>query len=68
MGWQVIFVPRSESDFTNIVRYILGRSSSGTFSNLADGSTLTVGNNSFQANYEGGEGNDLTLTVVPQAH
>ena len=38
---------------------------SGNFRNLADGSTLTVGNNTFQANYEGGDGNDLTLTVVP---
>ncbi len=37
----------------------------GTFSNLANGSTLTVGSNTFQANYEGGDGNDLTLTVVP---
>jgi len=37
----------------------------GTFSNLADGSTFTVGSNTFQANYEGGNGNDLTLTVVP---
>jgi hypothetical protein len=37
----------------------------GTFDNLADGSTITSGNNTFQANYEGGDGNDLTLTVVP---
>jgi autotransporter-associated beta strand protein len=37
----------------------------GTFSNLADGSTVTIGNNTFQASYEGGDGNDLTLTVVP---
>jgi autotransporter-associated beta strand protein len=37
----------------------------GTFSNLANGSTFTIGNNTFQANYEGGDGNDLTLTVVP---
>ena len=36
---------------------------SGTFANLADGSTITVGNNTFQANYEDGDGNDLTLTV-----
>jgi len=36
----------------------------GTFSNLPDGSTITVGSNTFQANYEGGDGNDLTLTVV----
>ena len=37
----------------------------GNFANLADGSTVTIGNNTFQANYEGGDGNDLTLTVVP---
>jgi hypothetical protein len=37
----------------------------GTFSNLPDGSTITVGSNTFRADYEGGDGNDLTLTVVP---
>lgn len=37
----------------------------GTFSNVGDGSTVTVGSNTFQADYEGGDGNDLTLTVVP---
>ncbi len=37
----------------------------GTFSNLADGSIFTVGSNTFLVNYEGGDGNDLTLTVVP---
>jgi autotransporter-associated beta strand protein len=36
----------------------------GAFANLPDGSTITVGSNTFQANYEGGDGNDLTLTVV----
>jgi autotransporter-associated beta strand protein len=36
----------------------------GTFGNLPDGSTFTVGNNTFQASYEGGpNGRDLTLTV-----
>jgi hypothetical protein len=25
---------------------------------------VTIGSNTFQANYEGGDGNDLTLTVV----
>jgi hypothetical protein len=35
----------------------------GTFSNLADGSTLTIGSNTYQVSYEGGDGNDLTLTV-----
>ena len=37
----------------------------GRFANLPDGGTVTVGSNTFQANYEGGDGNDLTLTVVP---
>jgi autotransporter-associated beta strand protein len=37
----------------------------GTFSNLADGSVFGSHGNNFQANYEGGDGNDLTLTVVP---
>jgi autotransporter-associated beta strand protein len=37
----------------------------GTFANLPDGSTITIGANTFQASYEGGDGNDLTLTVVP---
>lgn len=37
----------------------------GPFSNLPDGSILAVNGNNFQADYEGGGGNDLTLTVVP---
>jgi hypothetical protein len=37
----------------------------GTFGNLADGSTFTIGSNTYQADYQGGDGNDLTLTVVP---
>jgi hypothetical protein len=38
---------------------------SGTFGNLSDGGIFRAGENMFQANYEGGDGNDLTLTVVP---
>ena len=38
---------------------------SGTFANLPDTGTITIGSNTFQADYEGGDGNDLTLTVVP---
>lgn len=36
----------------------------GTFANLPGGTTFTAGGNSYQASYEGGDGNDLTLTVV----
>ncbi|MBA3830877.1 MAG: hypothetical protein H0X34_03080 [Chthoniobacterales bacterium] len=38
---------------------------SGTFTNLLDGAILAVNGNNLQANYEGGDGNDLTLTVLP---
>ena len=38
---------------------------SGTFANLPDGSTFTAGANRFQVSYSGGDGNDLTLMVVP---
>ena len=38
---------------------------SGTFSNLPDGAIVNVNGNNLQASYEGGDGNDLTLTVVP---
>ncbi len=37
----------------------------GTFANLADHSTVNVNGNTFEADYEGGDGNDLTLTVQP---
>jgi len=48
-----------------IIRNTAATPISGTFSNLPDGEPITVGSNTFQANYEGGDGNDLTLTVVP---
>jgi autotransporter-associated beta strand protein len=38
---------------------------SGTFANLSDNSIFTAGPNTYQASYSGGDGNDLTLTVVP---
>gem|GEM_PF-5336783 len=36
-----------------------------TLSNLADGGVVNVNGTNLQANYRGGDGNDLTLTVVP---
>jgi autotransporter-associated beta strand protein len=38
---------------------------SGSFSNLPDGGIVTINGNNLQASYSGGDGNDLTLTVVP---
>lgn len=37
----------------------------GNFANLPDGSTVVVGANSYKFSYSGGDGNDLTLTVLP---
>jgi fibronectin-binding autotransporter adhesin len=37
----------------------------GNFSNLPDGSTFTSNGNTYQVSYEGGDGNDFTLTVIP---
>ena len=36
----------------------------GNFGGLPDGGRVIVGNNTYSVNYEGGDGNDLTLTVV----
>ena len=38
---------------------------SGTFSNLPNGGIVNENGNNLQASYTGGDGNDLTLTVVP---
>jgi autotransporter-associated beta strand protein len=37
----------------------------GIFNNLPDGGIVNVNGNNFQASYTGGDGNDLTLTVIP---
>ncbi len=37
---------------------------SGNFNGLVEGSTITVGNNTYQVSYAGGDGNDFTLTVL----
>jgi len=39
---------------------------SGAFSNLADNSIFSNNRNTYEVSYEGGTGNDLTLTVVPE--
>jgi len=54
---------------SGLVLTLIGNTSadpiSGTFSNLPDGSIVTINGNNFQASYSGGDGNDLTLSVVP---
>jgi hypothetical protein len=36
----------------------------GSFKRLPDGAEVSIGRNNFQVSYSGGDGNDLTLTVV----
>jgi autotransporter-associated beta strand protein len=67
---QILFSDRSTSvlplgTIFTVIENTFTTPIAGTFANLPDGGTVTVGNNTFQANYEGGDGNDLTLTVVP---
>jgi hypothetical protein len=51
-----IFTVISNTAATPIVR---------TFHNLANGKIILVNGSKLQASYSGGDGNDLTLTVVP---
>ena len=48
-----------------VISNTAGTPISGTFANLADGSIINAAQNRLQVSYEGGNGNDLTLTVVP---
>jgi len=48
-----------------LISNISASPTSGTFSNLPDGGIVTINGNNFQASYTGGDGNDLTPTVVP---
>ncbi|PYK12104.1 MAG: hypothetical protein DME65_05105 [Verrucomicrobia bacterium] len=50
----IVFTPISNTSPTPIA---------GTFSNLPDGATFSSNGNTYQVSYEGGDGNDLTLTV-----
>ena len=69
-GAQFAFQPRGNQTLTlgtvfTVLNNVSAAPISGTFANLPDNSTFTVGPNNYQASYEGGDGNDLTLTVVP---
>jgi autotransporter-associated beta strand protein len=69
-GAQFAFQPNGNHALTlgtvfTVLNNVSAAPISGTFANLPDNSTFTVGRNNYQASYEGGDGNDLTLTVVP---
>lgn len=67
-GAQFVFVPLGQSKLpAGTVFTIISNTAvtpiSGTFANLSDGMTFTGNGNTYRANYESGDGNDLTLTV-----
>lgn len=49
----------------NVINNTSATAIAGTFTDLPDGAIFTARGNTYQVNYEGGDGNDLTLTVVP---
>jgi autotransporter-associated beta strand protein len=70
VGAQTLFADLGNGTFTvGSVFTVIDNTSAtpiaGTFSNLPDGSTFTSNGNTYQVNYDGGDGNDLTLMVVP---
>jgi len=69
-GAQLFFDPLNASPVTVGTVFIAisnsaGTPIAGTFANVPDGGIITIGPDTFQASYEGGDGNDLSLTVLP---
>ncbi|MDQ3413948.1 MAG: hypothetical protein M3480_03075 [Verrucomicrobiota bacterium] len=57
--------PLTQGTSLTLIKNTAATPISGTFSNLPDGGIVIVNGNNLQADYSGGDGNDLTLTVVP---
>ncbi len=57
--------PLTQGTSLTLIKNTAAAPISGTFSNLPDGGIVNVNGNNLQASYNGGDGNDLTLTVVP---
>ncbi len=57
--------PLTEGLVLTLIKNTAATAIAGTFSNLPDGGIVNVNGNNLQASYSGGDGNDLTLTVVP---
>jgi fibronectin-binding autotransporter adhesin len=59
------FLPAAGQTYTIIQNDADGGAINGTFSNLADGATITVNGVDMVADYQGGDGNDFTLSTGP---
>jgi hypothetical protein len=69
-GAQFSFADAGNSALTNgtvftVIDNTAATPIAGTFTNLPDGSIFINKGNTYQVSYQGGDGNDLTLTVIP---
>jgi hypothetical protein len=69
-GAKFSFIPTGTSTLTigqvfTVINNTAGTPIVGTFHNLGDGQIIAVNGSNLQASYTGGDGNDLTLTVIP---
>lgn len=46
-----------------LINNIISSPISGSFANLPEGASVMVGPNTYRVTYQGGDGNDLTLTA-----
>ncbi len=57
--------PLTQGTTLTVIKNTAATPITGNFSNLPDGEIVNVNGNNLQASYSGGDGNDLTLAVVP---
>ncbi len=57
--------PLTQGTALTLIKNTAATPIAGTFNNLPDGGIVIVNGNNLQADYSGGDGNELTLTVVP---
>lgn len=65
LSLQLNFTPSPGQSFT-ILNVLSSNHIIGQFSNAPDGGMIVTNGESFLVNYEGGDGNDLTLSIVPE--
>ncbi len=60
------FTPTAGDTFTIIINSTLSNPVNGNFEGLSGGTTFTAAGTGFRIDYDGGDGNDVVLTVVPE--
>jgi hypothetical protein len=69
LGGATLFLPSNQSDPGPTTQTIIENDGSdaviGTFAGLSQGSTVTLGFRYYYVRYDGGDGNDVTLSITP---